>query len=75
VRGGAEGSRSRPAARSLAFISECTRQARASLAGYVELRRCANGSIEIAYFGLTPDFIGRGFGSVRDEHYEVPAVA
>lgn len=85
-------------------------------AGYFELRRCADGSIEIAYFGLTPDFIGRGLGGwllcqatatawaagathvwlhtcsldhpsalpnyrkrgfrpVRDEHYEVAAVA
>jgi GNAT superfamily N-acetyltransferase len=34
-----------------------------SPAGYFELRRCDDGSIEIAYFGLMPDFIGRGLGS------------
>ncbi len=31
-------------------------------AGYFELRRCEDGSTEIAYFGLLPKFIGRGFG-------------
>ena len=31
-------------------------------AGYFELRRCEDGSTEIAYFGLLPEFIGRGFG-------------
>jgi len=31
-------------------------------AGYFELRRCEDGSTEIAYFGLVPEFIGRGFG-------------
>jgi len=31
-------------------------------AGYFELRRCADGSVEIAYFGLLPGFIGRGLG-------------
>ncbi|HSV32902.1 MAG TPA: GNAT family N-acetyltransferase [Pyrinomonadaceae bacterium] len=31
-------------------------------AGYFELRRCEDGSTEIAYFGLLPAFIGRGFG-------------
>jgi ribosomal protein S18 acetylase RimI-like enzyme len=31
-------------------------------AGYFELRACGDGSIEIAYFGLLPDFIGRGLG-------------
>ena len=30
--------------------------------GYFELRRCEDGSTEIAYFGLLPAFIGRGFG-------------
>lgn len=30
--------------------------------GYFELRRGEDGSIEIAYFGLMPDFIGRGLG-------------
>jgi GNAT superfamily N-acetyltransferase len=31
-------------------------------AGYFELRKCEDGSTEIAYFGLLPEFIGRGFG-------------
>jgi len=31
-------------------------------AGYFELREHADGSAEIAYFGLLPDFIGRGWG-------------
>lgn len=31
-------------------------------AGYFELRKCADTSIEIAYFGLFPAFIGRGLG-------------
>jgi len=31
-------------------------------AGYFELRRCEDGSLEIAYFGLLPEFIGRGLG-------------
>ena len=31
-------------------------------AGYFELRKCDDGSIEIAYFGLLPQFIGRGLG-------------
>jgi len=31
-------------------------------AGYFELRQHENGSVEIAYFGLLPDFIGRGWG-------------
>src|SRR3982074_2344977 len=31
-------------------------------AGYFELRRCQDGSIEIAYFGLLPQCIGRGLG-------------
>lgn len=32
------------------------------LAGYFELRRHEDGSIEVAYFGLLPAFIGRGLG-------------
>ena len=32
------------------------------LAGYFELRHCEDGSVEIAYFGLLPQFIGRGLG-------------
>ncbi len=31
-------------------------------AGYFELCRCEDGSVELAYFGLMPQFIGRGFG-------------
>lgn len=31
-------------------------------AGYFELRDHDDGSVEIAYFGLLPDFIGRGWG-------------
>jgi len=31
-------------------------------AGYFELRKCEDGSTELAYFGLTPQFIGRGLG-------------
>jgi GNAT superfamily N-acetyltransferase len=33
-----------------------------AIAGYFELRRCEDGSVEIAYFGLLPEFIGRGLG-------------
>jgi GNAT superfamily N-acetyltransferase len=32
------------------------------LAGYYELRQDTEGGIEIAYFGLLPEFIGRGLG-------------
>ncbi len=31
-------------------------------AGYFELRTVDDGSVEIAYFGLLPDFVGRGLG-------------
>jgi GNAT superfamily N-acetyltransferase len=31
-------------------------------AGYFELRLCEDGSVEIAYFGLLPGFLGRGLG-------------
>ncbi|MFT4631647.1 MAG: GNAT superfamily N-acetyltransferase [Candidatus Pseudothioglobus sp.] len=31
-------------------------------AGYFELEQQAHGSVEIGYFGLVPEFIGRGFG-------------
>jgi GNAT superfamily N-acetyltransferase len=31
-------------------------------AGYFELKRYEEGSVEIAYFGLLPEFIGRGLG-------------
>jgi len=32
------------------------------VAGYFELRKDADGGVEIAYFGLRPAFVGRGFG-------------
>ena len=32
------------------------------MAGYFELRKCEDGSTELAYFGLLPKFIGRGLG-------------
>ena len=31
-------------------------------AGYFELCQHEDGAVEIAYFGLLPDFIGRGWG-------------
>jgi len=31
-------------------------------AGYFELRKCEDLSVEIAYFGLVPEFIGQGLG-------------
>lgn len=31
-------------------------------AGYFELRRSGPGDVEIAYFGLVPEYIGRGLG-------------
>jgi len=33
-----------------------------AVAGYFELRQHQDGSVEIAYFGLLPPFIGRGWG-------------
>jgi GNAT superfamily N-acetyltransferase len=33
-----------------------------ALAGYYELRQDDDGGVEIAYFGLLPEFIGRGLG-------------
>ena len=35
---------------------------RGSPAGYYELQQQGGGDVEIAYFGLAPRFIGRGFG-------------
>ena len=35
---------------------------RGAPAGYVELDRKVDGEVEIAYFGLAPDYIGRGLG-------------
>ncbi len=34
----------------------------AAPAGYFELKAAADESVEIAYFGLLPEFIGRGYG-------------
>jgi ribosomal protein S18 acetylase RimI-like enzyme len=31
-------------------------------AGYFELRKCEDKSVEVAYFGLLPQFLGRGLG-------------
>ena len=33
-----------------------------AIGGYFELELQANSEVEIVYFGLTPEFIGRGFG-------------
>ena len=33
-----------------------------SIAGYFELQQQAEGTVELAYFGLAPNFIGKGFG-------------
>jgi ribosomal protein S18 acetylase RimI-like enzyme len=35
---------------------------RGAPAGYFELKAGEDGSVEIAYFGLLPEFIGRGYG-------------
>ena len=35
---------------------------RAAPAGYFELKADGEGGVEIAYFGLLPEFIGRGYG-------------
>jgi GNAT superfamily N-acetyltransferase len=35
---------------------------RGTPAGYFELERQAGGSVELAYFGLLPQFVGRGLG-------------
>lgn len=39
-----------------------------SLAGYYELRQDPAGGIEVAIFGLVPQFIGRGWGGVLLTH-------
>lgn len=36
----------------------------AESAGYFELQRHGDGAVEIAYFGLLPEFIGRGLGGM-----------
>jgi GNAT superfamily N-acetyltransferase len=35
---------------------------RSAPAGYFELKATPDGSVEIAYFGLLPEFIGKGYG-------------
>ncbi|MCF7855896.1 MAG: GNAT family N-acetyltransferase [Candidatus Pacebacteria bacterium] len=37
-------------------------------AGYYELQQQEGGNVEIAYFGLAPNFIGRGFGGYLLSH-------
>lgn len=39
-----------------------------SPAGYYELQQQDGGDVEIAYFGLTPKFIGKGFGGYLLSH-------
>lgn len=39
-----------------------------SIAGYYELRRDNDGGVEIAYFGLLPEFVGRGYGRALLTH-------
>jgi GNAT superfamily N-acetyltransferase len=41
---------------------------RGSPAGYYELQRQDDGNVEIAYFGLAPGFIGKGFGGYLLSH-------
>lgn len=41
---------------------------RGSPAGYYELQRQDDGNVEIAYFGLAPGFIGKGFGGYLLTH-------
>lgn len=43
-------------------VSVWTARVDGALAGYFELCAWADGSIEVAYFGLLPAFIGRGLG-------------
>ncbi len=45
------------------------------LAGYYELRRDADGGVEIAYFGLLPEFIGRGLGGALANQRDRRSVA
>ena len=47
---------------SLAGISLWLMTDDGATAGYFELRRCEDSSVEIAYFGLLQEFIGRGLG-------------
>jgi GNAT superfamily N-acetyltransferase len=43
-------------------VSIFAARVRDDVAGYFELERHGDGSIEIAYFGLRPEFFGRGLG-------------
>ena len=43
-------------------VSFWTLTVEGQLAGYFELRRDTDGDVEIAYFGLLPEFTGRGLG-------------
>jgi GNAT superfamily N-acetyltransferase len=47
-------------ARPAVSVFECV--ADDDTAGYFELERRDDGSVEIAYFGLTPEYMGRGIG-------------
>ncbi|NTS76203.1 GNAT family N-acetyltransferase [Catenovulum sp. SM1970] len=39
-----------------------------SIAGYYELESQTDGQVQIAYFGLAPDFIGKGYGGYLLTH-------
>ncbi|GAA5526097.1 hypothetical protein Maes01_02691 [Microbulbifer aestuariivivens] len=41
---------------------------RGSIAGYYELEQQPQGNIQIAYFGLAPRYVGRGFGGYLLSH-------
>lgn len=41
---------------------------RGSIAGYYELQKQADKNVEIAYFGLAPRFIGKGYGGYLLSH-------
>ena len=41
---------------------------RGAIAGYYELQQQSGGDVEIAYFGLAEQFIGRGFGGYLLSH-------
>jgi len=43
-------------------VSLCLLTVAGAPAGYFELEQHADGSVEIAYFGLLPEFLGRGLG-------------
>ena len=43
-------------------VSVWVMRVRGSPAGYFELERHDDGSVEVAYFGLLPEYLGRGLG-------------